>query len=331
MKKNVIYVFVFILSLTSMLSGCSNNKEKSNDLHEIDVLLDWDINTNHTGLYVADALGYFADEGLKVNFIQAGDSSTADLVGNNHAPFGISYQEDVTLARSSDTPLPVKAIATINQHNTTGFGVAKGRGIESVRDFSGKTYGSYGGGLIEEKILEYVVTNAGGNYEDINIVNSQMTDFFQSLDNGIDFTWVFEGWDIVVAKEKGVDVDYFPLRDYGIDYYTPVIITSDLFIEQDTSGIVTKFLRATTKGYEYAVENSLEAANILVSAAPSLDKKLIEKSQAFLSSQYMADTDRWGVMKTEVWQNFSDFLYENDIILQPLDVESAFTNEFLPE
>ena len=48
--------------------------------------------------------------------------------------FGISYQEDVTIALTSEEPLPIKAIAAIIQHNTSGFVTSADKNITSPKD-----------------------------------------------------------------------------------------------------------------------------------------------------------------------------------------------------
>ena len=75
-------------------------------------------NTNHTGLYVAVENGYYEDEGLAVEIKQPSEGGSADLIAAGKGDFGISHQEQMTYARTADSPLPVKAIAAIIQHNT---------------------------------------------------------------------------------------------------------------------------------------------------------------------------------------------------------------------
>lgn len=77
-------------------------------------------------MFVALYQGYYAEEGLEVNIIEPTEGATATLVAVGKGDFGISYQEDVTIARTSADPLPIKAIAAIIQHNTSGFSHLRG-------------------------------------------------------------------------------------------------------------------------------------------------------------------------------------------------------------
>jgi len=131
--------------MVTSLAGCGSAKDNAKkELKEVTLVLDYVPNTNHTGFYVAQEKGYFKEEGLKVNIIEPGDDSTsAVLVAANKGEFGVSYQEDVTYARTAEEVLPIKAIATIIQHNTSGFVSLKKENIKSPKDFEGKVYAGW--------------------------------------------------------------------------------------------------------------------------------------------------------------------------------------------
>ena len=84
-------------------------------------------NTNHTGLYVARANGYYADENLTVSIVEPGASSAEASVASGAADFGVSFQENVTLARIEN--VPIVSIAAVIQHNTSGFASPVDRAI----------------------------------------------------------------------------------------------------------------------------------------------------------------------------------------------------------
>jgi hypothetical protein len=69
---------------------------------------------------------------------------------------------------------------------------------------------------------------------------------------------------------------------------------------------------------------------MLLDAVPELSEELVHTSAEWLAEQYQADGPRWGQQNTEVWQDFTDFLIENEIIEGPFDTSDVFTNEFLP-
>lgn len=306
------------------------SSDDSDELDEVTVILDYVANTNHTGMYVALDQGLYEAEGLKVTIVEPTEGATATLVAVGKGDFGISYQEDVTIALASKDPLPIKAIATIIQHNTSGFATYADKDIKSPKDFEGKTYAGWGGPG-EEAVIKAVMTQDGADFSKLNMVISDGSGF-AALKDQVDIMWFFEGWDVVKCKLADFPINYMELRqlDERLDYYTPVIITNDELAESNPD-LVKRFLKATSEGYEYAIENPKESAEILHKYAPDYDMDLLNDSQEYLSAKYAEDADRWGEMKDEVWDNYTDFMVEYGVIDEAIPASDCYTNEFLPE
>lgn len=322
-KRIVLFVTVVIFAVV-LLTGCETKKE-------ITVLLEWTPNTNHTGLFVALDKGYYIEEGLDIIITQASEIGCADLVAAGKGEFGISHQEEVTTARTAKNPLPLKAIAAILQHNTSGFASLKEKNIETPKDFEGKKYGGWGSPF-EESMLKGLMQKYDADFEKLTMVNTSAVDFLTNVQKNVDFSWIFYGWDGIAAELNGVSINFIKLRDIDehLDYYTPLIISSESYIEQNTEK-VRKFLKAASRGYEYAAKNPVECAEILLKYAPEIGREMAIASQKYLSDEYIADAQKWGVMKQEVWENYANWMYERGLIENQLNVEEAFTNEYLPE
>lgn len=330
-KKYISIILAGALMLTT-LSGCSKKEEKSaNKGEKVTVVLDWTPNTNHTGLYTALENGYYKDQGLDVEIVQPPEGGAASLVASGKADFGISYQEEVTYAKTSDDPLPIKAIAAVIQHNSSGFASPKDKNIKTPKDFEGKIYGGWGSES-ETAAIKAVMEKTGADFNKVTIADIGQDDFFTATTNSVDFAWIYEGWDVVQAKLKNFDLNFIPLNQFDkrLDYYTPVIISNETLLN-DNPELAKKFMKATTEGYQFAIDNPEEAAKILVKHAPEIDEELAIESQKFLASKYKDDAPRWGEMKDEVWNNYTAFLKEYGLINKDLKPEDAYTNEFLPQ
>ena len=327
-KRKISAVMISILSLT-ILAGCAKKEVSENLLEKVTLILDWTPNTNHTGIYVAKDLGYYEEVGIDLEIVQPLSGSSLQLLAANQGDFAISYQEDLTYARTSDNPLPVKAIATIIQHNASGFSSPKEYGIETVKDFEGKTYGGWGGAL-EEAIIKTVMEKNEADFSKVTSVISGNEDFFASTANNIDFMWTFEGWTNIEAELRGVELNYIAARDLeeALDYYTPIIVAKEDTIESEKE-MITKFMEATTKGYEYAIENPEDSAKILVKQAPEISEDLAIASQNYLADKYKEDATVWGEMKDSVWNNYTKFMLDNNLINKNMEANEAYTNEFL--
>ncbi len=306
-----------------------NSTAGEQELTKVSVVLDWSPNTNHTGLYVAQAKGYFKEQGLDVEIILPGEAGADQLVAAGKAQFGVSYQESITQARVQGVPLV--SIAAVIQHNTSGFASPVEKNITSPKDFEGKTYGGWGS-PVEEAVMSSLMQLEGADVSKVNFINMGDTDFFTAVKRDLDFAWIFYAWTGIEAELRGEPINMIYLTDYTdkLDYYTPVLATNESMIA-DNAETVKAFVTAASQGYQFAMENPDEAAQILLDAVPDLDAPLVKKSQEWLASRYQGDAPRWGEQKQEVWENYMNWLLEHDLLEKAIDVDQAFTNEYLPE
>ncbi|MNI22586.1 putative thiamine biosynthesis protein [compost metagenome] len=346
MKKRTWSLLLLCCVIVLTAAGCGTSKpadsgsaatgtkstptaEKPKELKDIKVVLDWTPNTNHTGLYAAKELGYYKDAGLNVDIIQPGSGSADTMIASGAAQFGVSYQESITQGRTQNVPLV--SLAAVIQHNTSGFAAPVDRKIKSPKDFEGKKYGGWGS-PVEEAVMKSIMELQGADVSKVTNINIGDADYFTAVKRDIDFAWIYYGWTGIEAELSGQPLDMLYVKDYSdkLDYYTPVIASSEKVIASDPE-MVKAFMSATSKGYQYAIDHPEEAAKILLKAAPDLDAKLVVASQKWLSPRYKDDAPRWGEQKESVWKNYSDWMYERKLLDKPLDVSKAFTNDYLPE
>lgn len=326
--KKIISVLVVSVLLLS-LAGCSGGpSSQTTNLQKVTVLLDWVPNTNHTGLYVALDQGYYEAAGLDVKLVQATEGGTSQLVAAGKGDFGVSYQEEMTTARSQK--IPVVALAAVIQHNTSGFAAPASKKIKSPADFANQTYGGWGS-PIESAILKTLMEKNQADFNKLKVVNVGAADFFTSIESNVDFAWIYYGWTGIEAEQRGLSLDFIELKDQDktLDFYSPVIISTENNIARNPE-LVKKFMLATSQGYQYAIAHPDAAGQILCQQVPDINRELVMASQTYLSPRYQGDARRWGEMNAEVWKNFADFMYSNGIIEHNIDPEKAFTNEFLP-
>ncbi|MBB3109332.1 ABC-type nitrate/sulfonate/bicarbonate transport system substrate-binding protein [Paenibacillus phyllosphaerae] len=308
-------------------AAAGENADKS--LTKVKVVLDWTPNTNHTGLYVARDQGFFRNHGLDVDIIQPTEAGADKMVATGAAEFGVSYQEGITLARIQGVPLV--SLAAVIQHNTSGFASPEAKGIKTPKDFEGKTYGGWGSPA-EEAVIDSLMQEQQADVKKVNIVSIGDAAFFTAVKRNIDFAWIYYAWTGVEAELRGEKLNMVYLTDYSdkLDYYTPVLATSESMI-QDKKDIVAAFVAGAAEGYQYAIDNPEDAAEILIKAEPDLNADLVRASQKWLSPKYQDDAARWGEQKLDVWKNYADWMYEHKLMDKELDAEKAFTNEFLPQ
>lgn len=327
LKQFVIAILSIILvACQSKTTTVQQQETKPTALEKVTIVLDYTPNTNHTGIYVAKDKGYFEAAGLDVSIVQPPENGAELTVASGGAQFGISFQD--MLAASYAKKMPITTVATILAHNTSGLLSLQSKQIISPKLLTDKNYATWDL-PIEQAMIKKVVNDDGGDYAKVNLVVNNAADILTALKTDVDVVWAFEAWDKVFLDLKGEAVNYLRFKDMNpvFDYYTPVIITNNDVLNANKD-LVKKFIGAVSKGYTYASEHPQESADILLKHAPELDKALVYKSQEVISTQYI-DGHPWGYIDPTRWNNFYQWLNENNLVESTLEMNTGFTNEFI--
>lgn len=324
-----LFVAAAIVCCLTACDGAINETQNE----KITFVLDWTPNTNHTGLYVAAANGYFDEAGIEVEIVQPPEGGAEMLVGSGKAQFGISFQDSMATALIGDDALPITAVAAVIQHNTSGIISRKGEGMDAPKGLEGHKYATWDS-PVEKATINQVMAADGGDFSKVELIPSTVTDEVSALKSkSVDAIWIFYAWAGVACEVAELETDYFEFADIDpvFDYYTPVIISNNTYL-QEKPETAKAFLSAVSKGYEFAIENPEEAADILMEAAPELksNPELVYASQEYLSKEYAADADRWGEFDPERWVGFYNWLNEKQLLDGTLDSYKGFTNDYLP-
>ena len=321
---------ILILAFAMIFALCGCNSASKSSSTKITIALDWTPNTNHTGIYVAKELGYFDAAGIEIEIIEALESGAEAVVASGVAQFGISFQDYLVPAFSAtkEEQLPITAVAAIIQHNTSGIISPAKLGITSPKQLAGKSYATWEL-PIEQAIISQVMKNDGADFSDVELIPQYVENLQGAFDSNIDAVWIYYGWDGVNAELNELDTNFFYFKDYAaeLDYYSPIIIGNNEFLEKNPE-ITSDFLDAIQKGYEYSIENPEDAAKILVDANEGMDLELCTESQKWLSDKYIADAKSWGVIDENRWNAFFDWVYENGLCEYEIPNGYGFTNQY---
>lgn len=337
-KYSKILALVLALVLTFCLVSCaksSNDENKpADEAKEIIVSLDWTPNTNHTGLYVALANGYYADAGLNVKIVQPPEGDAIAACSSGQVQFAVGYQDLLLPAFTSETPMEVTAVAALLQHNTSCIVSKKGAGMDTPKGLEGKQYLTWQS-PIELAMMKNVVEADGGDFSKVEQIPDVPTDEAQDVNaNPNHAIWIYYGWGGINAEVNNIEVDTFFFKDLNpvFDYYSPVLVANNQLIKDDPE-TVKAFLAATQKGYEYAVSNPDEAAQILIDSddTGALDgcEELVKASQKWMADQYVADAPKWGYIDPARWNAFYNWVADEKIIDEKLPENTGFTNDYL--
>lgn len=328
--------FILFTALFAVLFSLAS-AQTPNQTHTVRLALDWVPNTNHTGIYVALANGWYGETGVDLQILPYGSVSPEALVANGQAEVAVSGSEGVLT--SVVTEEPIVSVAAILSTNTAALAVLKDSGITRPRDLDGTVYAAYGGDY-EDAVVGAVIRHDGGegNFRSALL---NVAGFDALLAGRADFVWIFEGWQGVQAEREGIDLRLFNFNDYGIpDYYTPNLVSSAETIAREPEAL-RAFLEATARGYTFAAENPEEAAELLLETAPAgsfPDPGLVRDSQRFVSQHLIADGDSWGQQRPEMWRGYQTMLLDAGVygdqtaaLRRAVEDGSLYTNELLPE
>lgn len=326
--KRLLTFLVLLIATPLAIVGCGGSS--SDELTRVTVALDWTANTNHSGVYLAKSQGLYRDAGLDVTVVEPDQSGALAQLAAGNADFAFSYAEQMIPARADGSS--VVSIASVLRTNTSSLVSPTDRGIRRPRDLAGKTFGTYGG-AIERPLVEALVRCDGGDPSTIRFVDIGNVDYAVGFRRRqFDFTWVFDGWDVVRMRDvQKMAVQTIAFRDHLDcipDWYTPVIATTESRITDDRE-TVERFLTATATGYERAITDPAAAAAAIKEAAPESDLRLLQPSAAFVA-RYLTDAKGgWGHQDPAVWERFNAFLKQSSLPHLD-DVASVYTNDLLP-
>lgn len=281
----------------------------------VTIALDWTPNTNHIGLFVAEAKGFYAEAGLDVEILPYSDTSAGTLVANHVADFGILGSISLFTQRTAGADL-VAAYALVQTETGRLVFNADRQDIQSPKDLDGKIYGGFGSAW-ENALIGTIIRHDGGSGEFETVTLG--TSAYEALANGaVDFTLEVYTWEGVKAERDGPAQRAFRYADFGVpDQHTNFIGTSSAYLA-DNAETAKAFIAASQRGYDYAVANPDEAADILVAANPdaALDRDFVRASlQALIDGRYLkAENGAIGTIDPGKMDAVGTFLFEAGIL-----------------
>jgi putative hydroxymethylpyrimidine transport system substrate-binding protein len=317
---------IVILALTLAGIACSGDKEQES----VSLALDWYPNSNHAGIYAAIDQGYFTDEGLDVNVYTPSDpSSVLQSVGAGRDDFGISYQTDLLQARSEG--IPVVSITGIVQHPLNSIMTLKSSGLERPSDLRGKKVG-YPGIPSNEGLLATMLATDGLTLDDIELIDIGFA-LTQSLAAGsvdaiVGAYWTHES---IQLELEGMPVNVMRMEDWRVpDFYELVLVASDDMVA-NRSEVTQRFVRAFSRGFEYALANPQESIDILVAHGDEAVQEAVERKGVELLLPMWSDgvAPMFGWQEASRWESFAQWMKDSGLISQSLDASKAFTNTFV--
>ena len=276
--------------------------------------------------YVAQEQGYFTEQDLNVEIRHASSGEHLKLLvaGDVHVTTAAATS---VLKRRSDPELPIVAFALFGQKGQQAYIALRDSGITDLKDWEGRNFGY----KISVPPDYLAMLEAGG--VDREKINEVQVGFDPRVltERKVDVLAVFKSNEPNIVRKLGHEVVLWDPADFDVPNMGLTYITTDAFATE-SSDVLDRFLRATLKGAEYALENRQETLDIIMKYAPKEDRA----HQAFMLDTELADAisqlteDRGiGRMTDDQWKLLYDHLLKFDALSQPVDYRTAFTTTFL--
>ena len=292
--------------------------------------LKWLAQTQFAGFYVALAKGYYKAEGIDLTINPGGPNLlTENLVASGADTFGLSGGTDSVMA-ARDKGLPIVCVGIAHQITPFVFVSKKDGPVKTLADFKGRTVTTWFTGAND---VLYAMLAANHIPQSAMTIQPQQVSVSPFVDGQVDVVTatIYNEYDTLKARMGEAALRTFVPEDFGVTFPRDTVIVSET-TAKDKPKLVESFLRASIKGWQDAIKNPKEAVDIVMAAAPTLERKhqeamlegvigLMEAGSAKTNGLFWIDPV--AVKKAE------DLLVDNKVISKPVDLAAAFDDRFL--
>ncbi len=313
---------LLMLNAAVGLSACTLAATPTPPLTPITIQLRWTHQAQFAGFYAADQNGCYAAEGLAVTFVEGGpDVDTLTSVLDGTAQFGVTSAHTLILARAEGKSL--RAIAVVYRRSPQIFFALAESGITRPEDFVGKAIRVTPRSAVILRMMTARIGIRPDQYTERYVASLEP---FYSGKVQVSSGFVIN--EVLTAQKTGYKLNLIYPDDYGVHFYGDTIFTADGLIAADPE-LVTRFLRATLKGWTYAVENPVAIGSMVLKYDPDAD---VEHETTTITASIPLvniSEDHIGWMKPEMWAGMERTLREQGVLADSVDVTQLYTLQFL--
>lgn len=324
MKQTAFLLILFLLAACAPAAGTS---PATQPMVSVRLPVGYIPNVQFAPLYVAIEKGYYAAEGLDVNIDYSMESDNVALVGAGTLQFAMVSGEQVLLGRAQD--LPVTFVLAWYQEYPVGIAAPVAEGIQAPADLKGKRIGIpglFGASYIGARAL----LAAGGLAESDVTLNAIGFNQVEGITSGREqAAVVYVANEPVQLRALGYELSVLRTSDY-LELVSNGLITNEKTLEENPE-LVRRMVRATLKGIQDAAADPVGAYEI--------SKKYVENlelaDEAVQMKVLTTSIEMWGVEQNgrtnpQAWENMQKVLLDMGLLSAPVNLEQAFTNEYLP-
>jgi NitT/TauT family transport system substrate-binding protein len=317
--------------VASILAACGGGTEAV-PAEKVTLAMGFIPNVQFTPFYVAVDKGYFAEEGIELEFDYGWETDLLKLVGSDELQFAIASGDQVILARSQDLPV----VYVMNWYRRFPVCVVSlpESGIRDPSSLAGRRVGTpatYGASYIGWRAL---VDAVGLNETDVELISIGYTQVAALSEGQVDAAICYAMNEPVQMEVSGQPVDVLYVADY-VNLVSNGLITNERSVKERAE-LVEGMVRAALRGLAFTLENPDEAFDIslkFVSEAAgdaeteAVSRAILAKSVEFWS----AEPDELGRSEVAEWLAAQEVMQQMGLVDGAEDVNAMFTNEFVED
>jgi len=320
---------LIMLGLGLALSACGNSgsAKDAGDVVHIKLPLGYIPNVQFAPLYVAVEKGYFKDEGIEIEFDYSFETDAMALVGADELRFAVVSGEQVLLARAQG--LPVVYVAAWYQQYPVAVVSKAEQGIVTPADLKGRKIGLpglFGANYIG---LDALLFSAGLTEADVALDSIGFTQVESLATDRDDAVSVYAANEPVQLRAQGYEINELLVADY-VQLASNGLITNEKTIAENPE-LVKSMVAALVKALEYTIANPDDAYEMSKAHVEGLaDADEAVQKEVLARSIELWKAERLGYSDAKAWENMHQLLLDMGLLTKPLEVNEAFTNEFVP-
>jgi len=333
-KANVCFLVLFALLLT----GCGgavgptpvptlvSASPSPSELQHIDLGVGYVPSVQFAPLYVAQAKGFFLEQGLEVALEHGFEHDFVALTGQGKRQFAVASGDQVILSREQG--LPIVYVMKWFQRYPVGVMALSDMGIDSPKALEGRSVGIpglYGASYAGWKVLAHT---AGVDETAVRLESIGFTQAEAVSQGQVEASVIYIVNEPVQLRQAGLEVNVIEVSDY-IDMVSNGIVTNETTIRENPD-LVRRLVRASLNGLEYALDHPDETFAIARQAVPEITDENADVQRAVLeASMGLWRSDQPGVSDPQAWLDTVQAMQATGMVETTVDVGELYTNQFV--